>query len=487
MYIEDLIEGVNLENYEVEFKGMIFEGENKNDPTKRLEISWLKEIVAFANTNGGRLYIGVDNKTHQILSLDHSTVDKLTLMIHRQIKEHVEPPIRYMISPIKVENNPSRYILMIDVKKTMYPPISLKFNGSASIYVRHFGLTSIATNEEIRNMVLNSEQISYDVPFTEIDFKEEDFKTLYETFFQENNRVLTRKDLVSIGFISIDNKLSKGALLFKDDCNNNQTLVVCTQFLGVSKGANEFYKTQEIKGNLINELKEILNFVESRTANGFIKKDIGRVDLISYPRRSLVEAIVNALAHRNYFISGSQTEVNLYKDRLEIISPGSLVNSKWLKDEKNLASIPPIRRNEVICDTFYILKLMDERGSGFDKIEEDYKPYGDKYAPFASANNQFFSLTLPDLAHKGGLIMYNEFPPISTSEPLKGKHDLKILSFCYNKAKSVSEIASMLKINPSSYFRSNVIERLVNEGYLLAIQDESFSKYFTNHNLVNVE
>lgn len=257
--------------------------------------------------------------------------------------------------------------------------------------------------------------------------------------------------------------------------------------LGVSKGANEFYKTQEIKGNLINELKEILNFVESRTANGFIKKDIGRVDLISYPRRSLVEAIVNALAHRNYFISGSQTEVNLYKDRLEIISPGSLANSKWLKDEKNLASILPIRRNEVICDTFYILKLMDERGSGFDKIEEDYKPYGDKYAPFASANNQFFSLTLPDLAHKGGLIMYNEFPPISTSEPLKGKHDLKILSFCYNKAKSVSEIASMLKINPSSYFRSNVNERLVNEGYLLAIQDESFSKYFTNHNLVNVE
>ena len=113
-------------------------------------------------------------------------------MIHRQIKEHVESPIRYMISPIKVENNPSRYVLVIDVKKTEYPPISLKFNGIASIFVRHFGLTSLATNEEIRNMVLNSEQISYDVPFTEIEFKEEDFKTLYETFFKENNRVLKR-------------------------------------------------------------------------------------------------------------------------------------------------------------------------------------------------------------------------------------------------------------------------------------------------------
>ena len=96
-------------------------------------------------------------------------------------------------------------------------------------------------------MVLNSEHISYDVPFTEIEFKEEDFKTLYETFFKENNRVLTRKDLVLIGFISPDNKLSKGALLFKDDCESDQTLVVCSQFLGVSKGANEFYRTQKIK------------------------------------------------------------------------------------------------------------------------------------------------------------------------------------------------------------------------------------------------
>ena len=79
--------------------------------------NYLKDIVAFANSNGGSIYIGVDEKNHEILSFDEKETRDITLMIHRQIKEHVEPPIRYMISPIKVENNPSRYILSIDVKK----------------------------------------------------------------------------------------------------------------------------------------------------------------------------------------------------------------------------------------------------------------------------------------------------------------------------------------------------------------------------------
>lgn len=192
MQIEDLIKAIKLDDYDISFHDSLFEEEIKSDNINENVPNYLKDIVAFANSNGGSIYIGVDEENHEIVPIDEKEIRDITLMIHRQIKEHVEPRVRYMISPIKVENNPSRYILSIDVKKTGYPPISLKFNGIASIFVRHFGLTSLATNEEIRNMVLNSEQISYDVPFTEIEFKEEDFKTLYETFFKENNRVLKR-------------------------------------------------------------------------------------------------------------------------------------------------------------------------------------------------------------------------------------------------------------------------------------------------------
>lgn len=128
--------------------------------------------------------------------------------------------------------------------------------------------------------------------------------------------------------MSKDYKLSRGALLFKNDCSNLNTLVACSQFLGFSKGDDIFYNTIDVKGNLLYELNEILKFISARSADGFIKTSEGREKLISYPKRSLIEAITNALGHRNFFINGSQIEVNLYKDRLEIISPGSLVGSR---------------------------------------------------------------------------------------------------------------------------------------------------------------
>lgn len=287
--------------------------------------------------------------------------------------------------------------------------------------------------------------------------------------------------------MSKDYKLSRWALLFKDGCGNENTLVVCSQFLGFSKGDDIFYNTIDVKGNLLYELNEILKFISTRSAFGFIKTSEGREILISYPKRSLIEAITYALGHRNYFISGLEIEVNLYKDRLEIISPGSLVGSRWLNRETNLSSIPPIRRNEVICSIFNICKVMDKKGSGFDKIEEEYKPYGINFAPMATSNNQFFSLTLPNLAYQGGLKNVDDNPSVKAFEELPGKNDLKILSYCYNKNRTISEIAKFLNIKPTTYLRKEVIKRLVNKGYLIEYNNYNPITYLTNKKKVFIE
>lgn len=486
MTIEELIPGVNLEDEAIEFKGIIEEGPGKNGSEKRLEFGWLKELVAFANTKGGCLFIGVDNKTHEIYALDHTMVDKIVLMIHRLVKEHIEPEIRYRISKLEVpETRPTRYVLRIDVEKSKNPPVTLKFKGFASIFIRHFGLTSPATGEEIRDLVMNSENISFDQPFTDKTFHPEDFTLLYDEFRKANGKELTEKELISIGFLSPNRKLSRGAELFEDNCDSEKTLVECTQFLGVSKGDNVFYATKKIVGNLLKEFREIQDFVLSRSANGFIKKGEGQKALVSFPLRALNEGIINALAHRNYYINGSQIEINLFKDRLQIISPGSLPGSRYLNKEKDLSSIPPIRRNQVICDVFSMLKLMEKKGSGFDKITEDYRVYGKEFAPYASSASNYFELTLPDLSFQGGPTDMNPIPKVTTPEELPGKNDLKILSFCYNEAKTISEIAAFLKVQPSTYFRKNVIDRLCREGYLESIKKTRNSTYHTNHDLVS--
>ena len=117
MQIEDLIKAIKLDDYDISFHDSLFEDEIKSEDISESVPNYLKDIVAFANSNGGSIYIGVDEKSHEIVPIDEKETRDITLMIYRQIKEHVEPPIRYMISPIKVENNPSRYILSIDVKK----------------------------------------------------------------------------------------------------------------------------------------------------------------------------------------------------------------------------------------------------------------------------------------------------------------------------------------------------------------------------------
>ena len=487
MYIEELIPGVNLETGNIEFKEILKEGKKPGESGGYFEIGWLKELAAFANTTGGAMFVGVKNDTHEVNPLDHEAFDKTVQLINRQTKQHAEPEIPYRITPIAVPGyTPARYVMRIDVKRSSYAPITVKFKDTGTIYVRKFGLTSVATSEEIRNLVLDSENIHFDAAFTQTQYRKQDF-SLFEAYFKKaNGREISEKELFSIGFISEDGKLSKGAMLFQDGFESDKTLVVCSEYKGISKGDNATYATKSIKANLLREYEDIIDFIGERSADGYIKVFGGQEKLISFPPRSLQEAIINALAHRNYFMDGSQIEINRFADRLEIVSPGSLPGLRQLNEETNLSSIPPIRRNEVICAAFSLLKLMEKRGSGFDKIEQDYAPYGEKFAPMASSSSDFFALTLPDLAFKEGLISKNQSPAIYPDVELSGKKDLAILSYCYPKPRSAAEIAKQLGITPSSYFRQKVLERLCQSQHLIKIEKGPTTLYSTNRERVHL-
>ena len=481
MKIYELIPELNIEDYKTEFKGIIQEGPKK-DSSERYEYGWLKTVVAFANSDGGTFYIGVDNKTHDILSLTHEQIDKISLMFQRLVLEHVEPPINYKIEHISIpQTSPLRYILKITIFRSKFPPISLKINGIASIFVRHFAKTSPATGEEIRNMVMNNEFVSFDLLETEEIYNPKDFSTLHKFYEHQNDgKKLTNKDLINIGFMNVDLKLKRGSLLFKDNFNESRTMVECSLFKGINKGDNIFVANERFALDLISEYQRIVSFIINHSASGYQKTSEGNISYISFPKRSVLEAVINALAHRNYFITSGQTEINIYKDRLEIISPGSLLNSKWLIKETNLSNIPPLRRNNLICEVFAMLKLMDRKGSGFDKIIEEYKPYGTKFAPYADANETSFSITLPDLTHSGGLVANSDMPSLSIVGDVDVKFAEKILSYCYFTNRTIGEIASFLSIKASTYFRKNIINPLVNNNYLIPNIDSYPTTYRTN-------
>ena len=491
MYIYELIPDINLEDEQTEFKAIIKEGEYEQNGKKcRYEYGWLKEFVAFSNTNGGNFYIGVENKTHKIISYKHNGIDKLSLMIHRLVKQDITPSITYEIEAIKVDDNQNeqRYILKIKILKNKFIPVFLKLEGVSVCYVRHFNLTSIATPEEIVRLCYQNTSFSYDSLFTSIKFKKEDFKKLFEFYFKIYNKELSNKELISIGFMDDEEFLSNGALMFKDDYHDESiTLVSCTKFIGIYKGDSVFLNNQRFATNLLDEFEKISNFIASNNDHGFKKLSIGQKEVSSYPDRAITEAIINSLAHRNYMLTNSQIEVNVFRDRLEIISPGSLVSGKWLKNERNLKDIIPIRRNNVICSIFMMLKLMEEKGTGFDKIESEYQNEDFAHLPFLNSDSSSVSITLPNRLYDNGVVKINDFPKILVTIPLESKNDYRILSYCYFKEKSITDIANILKIKPSTYLRNN-IKKLLNKDLLKIYKTgDNINKYLTNKDFVKLD
>lgn len=242
--------------------------------------------------------------------------------------------------------------------------------------------------------------------------------------------------------------------------------------------------SEEFSGNLLDCIEKTTAFIQSHSVNGFKKESFSRTDFFSYPKHSITEGIVNAVAHRNYFIFGSQIEVNIFKDRLEITSPGALLGVKVLKKEKNISSIIPRRRNEVICKILECLRYMESKGSGFDKIEQNYAGSDEKFKPFISSDGTSFTLTLPDLTFTQGVIEDDSIPKVHAAGILDGKNDEKILSFCYVKKHSAKEIAEFLEIKPSSYFRKEVLANLVAQGYLLEDNSGRAATYTSNREKV---
>ena len=352
MHFEELSEKVSVQNGFVEFKSVIGEGSklNKRGEGTQKEMNWLKPIAAFANSQDGVLYVGVSDKDHTIQSFSKKELDHLTLMVHRLIKQRIEPNIHYRIIEIPMPNS-DRFIFKIVVRRNKSLPVMVHESGASLIYVRSFGQTRLATPEEIRLLVLSSEHVAYDNHLTEEKYRRVDFSVFLDCAYrmsQEKEVVLQDKELASSRMFDRDGYLYQGSLLFRDDCMDSLTSVLVVKYDGINKGVSRFLNTKRFLGPITRVIDEALAYVDDLENSGYVKRSDGASNLICYPRRSLLEGIVNAFSHRNYFILGGQIEVNIFTDRIEIVSPGSLISRFRLEKEKNISAIIPERRNEII-------------------------------------------------------------------------------------------------------------------------------------------
>lgn len=477
----DLIPTTITETKHLEFKVRL----NEKD-----QISLLKTIAGFANTEGGKFVIGVKDTTYELQGFLRSELDAVINYFNNQINIHIVPkPVLYFDYPSYKDGDETRFIIQIKVDKSKMLPVIVKSKGFSLIYVREEGQTIPATPEQITNMVLLSDHYAYDTVITNDVYNREQFNTLFSYYRNKTGNELSEKFLASIGFFDVNMYLSRGALLFRDDANDSITEVQCAKWPGLDKGSELMPEFVSYRGDLLSTIDFMVNFIKNNSDHGYIKTPEGRKEISSYPARSILEGVVNAVAHRNYYISGGLIEINIYRDRLEIVSPGSFLGNEELDKDTNLSDIRPIKRNVLICDVLAKCRLMEKDGSGFDLIEKDYAGQDKQHLPFVSSDRDSFTLTLPSFTYVGVIKDSKSVLPQITYSPRIGKvskYDEKILSYCYANKRSIAEIASFLGLKISTHLRKNILESLVMEEYLYSYNEGHSILYETNQKKVSL-
>lgn len=447
-------------------------------------LSWLKTICSFANTDGGTLAVGISDD-FEAVGLKKEQVDKQVQLFLRETKEHLYPLPKFEFN--YRETDYGTYILEIKVAKSDRLPVILTFHNVPSIYVRDEGRNSPADYEQIQNLVLSSVSDKFDLSVSDEEYDSRSYSLLCSKYLKVNQKELSIKRLVALRALNCNSKVTRGLKLFKDDFIGNETLIKVTEWKGLDKGADTYKSLYEGNKNLLLVLDESYEVIKANISSYEKKLADTRETIYDFPLRSIFEGLVNAFAHKNYFFSDTPIEVDIFPNRLEITSPGSLVNNRNLINEKDISDIQPTRRNEVICNLLSSLKYMEKEGSGFDKITQDYLLYPDIYKPFITSMDSYFKLTLPSV-NSFGVSLDDEgiLPVITPYDSSLNDRDKKILGYCYQKPRSIEEIAKKIGMKISTYLRKTILGNLVDKGLLKASSPSKATLYLSNKELVHI-
>ena len=243
----------------------------------------------------------------------------------------------------------------------------------------------------------------YDSLTSPFEYKNMAFTKLRSVCKQRTHNDFLDTDYESWGIINENGELTNAGALIADESPVRHSRVFCTRWNGLTKapGLMDAIDDAEFSGSLISLLQEATAFVARNSKKAWKKLPDDRQEMPEYPERAVLESCVNALIHRDYLDYGSEVHIDMFDYRLEIYSPGGMMDGTMVQN-LDVLNVPSRRRNPVIADIFNRLRYMDRRGSGFKKIVEDYQMYANvsngAKPVFRSELSSFF-ITLPNLQY----------------------------------------------------------------------------------------
>ena len=403
-----------------------------------------KEIIAFANCEGGKLYIGVqDDGT--VSGLDNP--DETSLQISNMVRDAIKPDLTMFLHYETVTVD-GKKIVTVDIQQGTERPYYIAKKGlrPEGVYVRQ-GYSSVpATNTAIRRMIKETDGDH----FEEMRSLEQNltFESAKKVFAERNVKFgLTQ--MKTLGMVTQDGVYTNLGLLLSDQCVHTIKAAV---FQGRTQ--SEFKDRREFSGSLFRQMDEAYDFIDFRNQTHSTFDKLYRIDRRDYPETAVREALLNLLVHREYSFRAS-TFISLYADRLEFTSIGGLVSGISLKDVTMGISVC---RNAKLANVFYRLELIEAYGTGIIKIMETYKGTG--MTPQIETSDNAFKIILPNL---------NAMPEPARQmqvNPEEGTLEEKVIALTKQRGfVTRKEIEILLGIGQSSCGR--LLKKMIEKGLLI--------------------
>lgn len=343
-----------------------------------------KEVIAFANTNGGVIYVGIDDEGN-VVGLDN--VDEEYTRITNGIRDAIMPDVTMFVRFTLQENK----VVRISVSEGANKPYYLKSKGlkSSGVYVRQGSSSAPASPDQIRRMIKDGDGDVF-----------EEMRSMNQDLAFDSAEKTFAKYGVAFG---LDKYRTLG--IVRNGLHTNLGLILSDQCLHTVKvsvfgdDAKTIFKdNKEFGGSVFEQLEGAFDYLMlcNRTVSEI--KGLERVEKQDYPEAALREALLNALVHRDYSFSGSII-VNVNEKEIEFISLGGLLPGLSPDDIRSGISQP---RNKALAEVFHRLRLIESYGTGIRRIFGLYSEC--PLQPRIEVTPNTFKIVLPNMNVASSLV-----------------------------------------------------------------------------------
>ena len=414
-----------------------------------------KEVIAFANTDGGVIYIGIDNEGN-LTGIDD--VDETYTRLTNGIRDAIAPDVTMFVRYVLQDNK----VIRIEVGEGSYKPYYLKAKGikPTGVYVRQGASSVQASPDQIRRMIKESDGDNYE------DSRSLDQDLTFsaaETAFQRYGVEFSIEKYRALG-ITQNDIFTNLALLLSDQCLHTTKIAVFKD-----EFCTEFRDSKEFGGSVFKQFEDSVTYLAlcNRTASTI--KGVVRTDKKDYPEEAIREALLNAIVHRDYSFSGSII-INVNDSKMEFISLGELLPGLSTEDIRIGVSQP---RNKKLAEVFHRLRLIESYGTGIRRIFKLYENC--PIQPVIEVTANAFKIVLPNMNACGAVA--ERVPEAAEKAPVAITPQMKtVLDYLAEYGEMTDgDLQELLNIKKT---RAYLLARQMNENGLIDIIGRGAAKKY---------